>query len=554
MPTLDVSYRDLCNLIGKRIDREELRNKAVMFAKGEIDEINEDEMKIDEKDTNRPDLWSTEGIAREIAGRYGKKGLPKYTTEPSGLVVKVDESVSKVRPFTVCAVVRNLNITEDLLIQTIQLQEKVAGTYGRNRQDVAIGVYDYNKIKGKVNYKAYKPNELKFIPLEFNEELTLSEILEKHPKGMDFAHLLKGKEKYPIFIDDAGNVLSMPPVINSNYTGKVTENTTDVFIECSGFNLDALKPALNVLVCALADRGGRIQTVDVIYKNETIKTPDLKPKTKTANKDYIKSITGIDLSDKEIKDLLEQARYDVTEITKNEVKVEYPAYRQDIMHERDVIEDILISKGYNEIEPVPVSMETKGSLLKPQGITNKVAEVMVGLGLQEILSYTLTNKENLLKKMERKDSPICELENPVSMTWSVFRDSLLPGILEFFSNNKHHEIPQKIFEIGNCIIPDSRSETKYRDNLSLACGITAREVSYEEIASILDAFMRTTGIGYKFKKTENGIFIKGRCAEIINNGRSVGTLGEINPQVLNNWGIENPVIGFEIDLDFVFKK
>ena len=551
MPTLNVSYRDLCNLIGKSIDKEELKNKAVMFAKGEIDEINDDGIKIDEKDTNRPDLWSTEGVAREIAGRYGKKGLPKYTTEPSGLVVKVDESVSKVRPFTVCAVVRNLNITEDLLIQTIQLQEKVSGTYGRNRQDVAIGVYDYNKIKGNVNYKAYKPNEMKFVPLEFSEELTLSEILEMHPKGRDFAHLLKGKEKYPIFIDDAGNVLSMPPVINSNYTGKVTENTTDVFIECSGFNLDVLKPALNVLVCALADRGGRIQTVDVVYKNETIKTPDLKPNTKRVNKDYINKITGLDLSDKEIKDLLEQARYDVASITKNEVKVEYPAYRQDIMHERDVIEDILISKGYNEIEPVPVSINTRGSLLKLHENTNKIAEVMIGIGLQEILSYTLTNKENLLKKMERKDSPICELENPVSMNWSVFRDSLLPGILEFFSNNKHHEIPQKIFEIGNCIIPDSKSETNYRDNLRLACGVTARQVTYEEIASMSDAFMRTLGINYKFRKTDNQIYIKGRCAEIVVGAKVVGTLGEINPQVLNNWGIENPVIGFEIDLDLI---
>ncbi|NOX71386.1 MAG: phenylalanine--tRNA ligase subunit beta [Candidatus Micrarchaeota archaeon] len=554
MPTLDVSYRDLCNLIGTRIGEEELKNRAIMFAKGEIDEIDGDELKIDEKDTNRPDLWSTEGIAREIAGRYGKEGLPEYKTEASGLVVKVHESVKDVRPLTVCAVVRNLTITEDVLIQIIQLQEKVAGTYGKNRKDVAIGIYDYNKIKGQIHYKGYKPDELSFVPLEFDRELKLSEILKEHPKGKEFGHLLEGKDRYPVFIDDAGNVLSMPPIINSNYTGKVTDNTTDVFIECSGFDIDVLMPALNVIVCALADRGGKIETVDVVYGDKTIKTPDLAPKSIVVRKDYMKQITGLDLDDKEMEKLLKQARYNIAESTKTEIKVEYPAYRQDIMHERDVIEDMLISLGYNEIEPEPVKMITKGALQPMHIFSNKIAEVMIGLGMQEILSYTLTNKENLFTKMETKEKDVCELENPVSANWSVFRNALLAGILEFFSKNKHHELPQKIFEIGNVIIPDDSAETAYRDVQKLACGITATRVTYEEISSVLDAFMRTLDIPYKLRTKDNPSFIKGRCAEILIDGKSAGFVGEIHPQVLNNWDIENPVIAFEIDIDLVFQN
>ncbi len=553
MPTLEISYHDLCSLAGTRIPKEELKTKAIMFAKGEIDGFEGDEIKIDSKDTNRPDLWSAEGTAREIAGRYGKKGLPQYKTEKSGLTVKVEKSVKNVRPYTVCAVVRNLTITDEFLKQMIQLQEKVDGTFGRNRRDVSTGIYDYRKIKGNVTFKAVSPTGIKFIPLRFEKEMTPAQILKEHPKGQEYGHLLKGYDKYPLFIDDKGNVLSLPPIINSDYTGKVTEHTEDVFIEVSGFNLDILMTAINVFVCALADRGGKIETVDVVYPDKTITTPQLKPKKFKVKRDYINKITGLGLSDKDIKELLETARYNV-EIKGDEIHVEYPAYRQDIMHQRDIVEDILISKGYNQIEPLSVGIKTKGGLDSFARFGDKIGEIVVGLGFQEILSYTLTNKDNLFKKMCMKEEDVCELENPVSMNWSIFRKTVLPGILEFFSKNKHYEIPQKVFEIGTCVIPDERAETRYRDNQRLACGITARQVTYEEVASIIDALMRAIGINYKFRKTENPSFIKGRCAEIMAGAKIIGILGEVNPRVLNNWEIENPVVGFEVDLDSIFKK
>lgn len=554
MPTLDVSYRDLCNLIGKDISEEEIKTRAIMFAKGEIDEFTQDgDIKVDEKDTNRPDLWSTEGLAREIAGRYGKEGAPKYQTEESGLRVKVDPNVKDIRPFTVCAVVSNINITENMLIQMIQLQEKVSGTYGRNRDAVAIGIYDYNKIKGNVNYRGYKPDELSFVPLDSDKEMKLSEILKEHPKGKEFAHLLEGKKLYPIFIDDKDEVLSMPPVINSDYTGKVTENTTNLFIECSGWDPEVLKPALNVLVCALADRGGKIQTVDIVYGNETIKTPDLSPKKRTVKKSLIKKVTGMNLDESKIKGILSKSRYDVLNISKDEIEVAYPAYRQDIMHDRDVIEDMLITMGYNEIKPEPVKMETKSGLLPENRVLEKCSEVMVGLGFQEILSYTLTNKDNLFRKMEQKEEEICELDNPVSMNWSVFRNRLLPALLDFFESNKHHEMPQKVFETGTCIVPDDKSETRFKDDNKLACAMTSSRVTYEEISSVLDAFMRTMGFGYSLKKEDNPSYIKGRCAGIYSGKGLIGHVGEISPKVLVNRGLENPVIGFEVDLDEIKK-
>ncbi len=553
MPTIEVSFKDLCNLIGKKLSLKEFES-VVGYAKGEIDSVNGDTIKIDIKDSNRPDLWSAEGIAREIRGRITKdKGLPKYKVKKSKVKVRVDKKVKKVRPLTVCAVVRNLKINENVLSQLIQLQEKICNTFGRNRKEVALGVYDLKKIKPPIKYTTVKPDGIKFIPLDFKEELTPREILEKHPKGKEFGYLLKGFKEYPIFIDSANEVLSIPPIINSEYSGKVTKKTKEVFIECSGFNFKFLLPALNVIVCALAERKARIESVEVIYPDKKIITPDLKPKKGWVEQDYINKVSGLSLSLKEICNLLQMARYE-TKVKGKRVEVLYPAYRQDIMHPRDIVEDVLISYGFNRIKPEYPKLATFGKGNEKEEFCNRVAEIMVGLGLQEILSYNLTNKENLFKKMNLEEEEVVEIENPISSTWSVFRNWLIPSLLEFLSSNKHVEYPQSIFEVGNVVLIDETKETKTRDEKRLACAIANTKVSYEDISSLVDAFFSALGLRYKLKRTEHKSFIQGRVAEIIFKGKKIGIVGEIHPLVLENWKLEVPVVSFEINLEPIWSS
>jgi len=550
MPTIDVSYKDLCNLIGKKLSAEELEN-AVLYAKGEIDSIDNDAIKIDIKDTNRPDLWSAEGICREMRGRVTKDvGLPDYSVGKSSVVVNVDKKVSKVRPLTVCAVVKNLKMNENILSQMIQLQEKVSGTFGRNRKEVAIGVYDLNKITPPIKYTTVKPDGIKFVPLEFKDKLTPREILNKHPKGKEFGHLLKDCEEYPIFIDSANNVLSLPPIINSDYTGKVTEKTTDIFIECSGFRLKFLLPALNTIVAALADRGGKLETVKIVYPDTVLNTPDFTPKKTFVDVDYVNKISGLNLNGKKICQLLEQARYK-TILKGKRIELLYPAYRQDIMHQRDVVEDVIISFGYNKIEPLMPKLPVIGSESELEIFSNKISEVLIGLGLQEIMSYTLTSKKNLFEKMNLKNKRIVEIENPVSMNRSVFRSWILPSLLEFLSKNKHVDYPQNIFEIGDAVNIDEKRETGTVNERKLAVVLTDNTIGYEEISSYLDALMKNLGIDYKLRATEHGSFIPGRVAKILINNNSIGIIGEINPLVLEKWNLEKPVAGFEMSVDML---
>jgi len=550
MPTIEVSYKDLCNLIGKRLSLVELKD-AVLFAKGEIDSEDGDLLKIDIKDTNRPDLWSAEGIAREIQGRYTKEVCcPKFSVGKSNVVVKVDKKMKNVRPYTVCVVARNLKLNEDALSQLIQLQNKVDQTFGRNRKEVSSGYYDLDRIKSPITFTTVKPDGIKFVPLEFQEELTPKEILEKHPKGKEFGHLLEGYREYPIFIDANNEVLSIPPIINSNKLGQITEKTRNIFLECSGFNLKFLVPALNVMACALADRGARIETVKVVYPDRTMITPDLAPKKSSVEIDYLNKISGLGLTTKQIIHLLQQARYD-SKVKGNRIEVVYPAYRQDMMHQRDVVEDVIISYGYNRIEPTPPRLATIGGESKLSKISDKIAEIMVGLGLQEILSYTLTNKKNLFDKMNFKEEKVVEIENAVSENWNVFRNWLLPGIMEFLSANKHVEYPQKIFEIGDAIVIDESKETKTKDVGKLACAIADSNVGYQEISSALEGYFSGLGIRYELKAIEHSSFIKGRVAGIFVDGKQVGVIGEMNPVVLENWKLEIPVAAFEVNLESI---
>lgn len=549
MPTVEFYLKDLQRLVKRKITVKELE-EAILYAKGEIESVEDDIIKVDIKDTNRPDLWSVEGIARELRTHLGKDGLVKYKINKSNFKMIVDKKVEKVRAKTVGAVVKNLRFDDYFIKQIIQLQEKIHQTYGSNRNFAAIGVYDFDKIRFPIRYTTVKPDGIKFVPLDFEEEMTPREILKKHPCGRDYGHLISKSPEYPLMIDSKGNVLSIPPIINSAYTGKITEKTKNVFIEITGHKLDRISIALNVIVTALAERGGRIYSVDIYYGKKKIVRPDLKPKEFSLDQDYCRRILGLDISNKDIIKLLNKSGCN-TKLGKK-IVVEYPAYRDDIMHQRDIIEDVAISYGYDKIEPKLPEFTTIGKADGMEIFSNTLSEIMIGLGLQEILSYTLTSKKDLFEKMNIKEEAVAEIENPISMNWNVFRSWLMPSLLEFLSENKHVDYPQRIFEIGDTVVLDAKHETRTRDIRKLAIALTDNSVSYEEISSYLDAFLRALGLKYELRRKEHNSFIHGRVAEIFVNNESIGIIGEIHPQVLENWRLEKPVVGFELDINKIF--
>ncbi len=559
MPKFDVSKRDLERLVGKTFTVEEWEG-LFLYAKCELDDVWEENgeiyFKADSKDTNRPDLWSAEGIARAVRFALGlQKGLPRYEVEKSDVTVYVDEKLKNIRPYGVYAIVEGLSLDEEALKQMINLQEKVALTFGRRRREVAIGIFDFDKVKPPIYYRAAEKSE-KFVPLGFDEELTLEEILEKHEKGREHGHLIKDKPYYPLLVDSEGKVLSMPPIINSEMTGRVTTETRNVFVDVTGWDLNRVMLALNVVVTALAERGGRIKSVKVVYPDFEVETPNLTPKEFEVELDYIRKLAGLELSDGEIKELLERMMYSV-ELKDGRIKLLYPAFRDDIMHARDVLEDVLIAYGYNEIEPEEPELAVQGRGDKFVEFEDAVRELMVGFGLQEVMTFNLTNREAQYEKMNLEygrdyfsnpPAELVEIENPISPKWSALRNWLLPSLLDFLSQNTHEEYPQRLFEVGKATLIDEGRETKTVSESKLAVVLAQPRVTFTDAKEILDSVMRHLGFHYELEDMEHSSFIPGRVGRIIVNGTPIGVIGEVHPSVLEKWGIEMPVVVFELSL------
>ena len=556
MPTIEISKADLENLLGRKIKEEELED-LFTFVKGELEEINGDMLKIDIKDTNRPDLWSVEGIARELKGHLRiETGMPKYNVEVSDISVNVDPSVKDIRPFVVCAVVENVELSDALIRELMQLQEKIHMTFGRRREYVAIGISDLDKISGKrITYKAVGFEEISFPPLGFEEKMTPKQILEEHPKGKEYGHLIKDKGKAPVLVDESQSVISMPPIINSNTIGKVTEKTRNLFIDVTGLKMEDVITALNVVVTALADRGGKIKSVVVDYGDKKIESPDLRPRKITVSGEKIRKILGLGISCSEIVRLLKEARYDaeIIDEEKEVIDAYYLPTRQDILHWRDVAEDVAISFGYNDFETDPVKVKCVGETDRFEDFSDKIREVLVGYSLQEVMTFTLTNKEVMFKKMNREEKDIVEIANPVSQNWTNIRCDIMPCLMEFLSKNTHVEYPQRIFEVGDVVIMEESQDVKTRTERRVCIMLAGNEEDFTKIKEIIESFAELLGLKFEYKEDNDPAFIPGRCAKIMVNNVKIGVLGEISPKVLENFEVKVPVSGAELNLTKIFE-
>jgi phenylalanyl-tRNA synthetase beta chain len=555
MPKITISRKQLESLIGKKVDNETLTELMLMYLKADLQDIKDDELTIKMEDTNRPDLWSAEGIARCLRNLIGtESGFNEYNVEKSDFVVNVDDlQLKEIRPFIACALVKNVKLTDELIKAFMQMQDKLDANFGRKRKKTSIGFYDLDKIKSPVLYTTVDPSAIKFVPLGFSEEMNPKQILEKHPKGIEYGHLIKDFKQYPILIDSDDHVLSLPPVINSNDLGNVNGNTKNLLIEVTGTDNAAVSIVLGLVVSALAEHGGKIYSTTIKYKHskKSETCPKLEPFEFEIKRSFVETKLGIKLSMREISKILEKMGYGIARVDekRDSIKLNVPFYRKDIMHSVDVVEDVAIGYGLNNFEATALKVPTNGELDASTKKIDMLREVMVGIGHQEVLSFMLTSKQILFDSMNIKPGEVVEIANPISANWEVLRNRVLPVIINFLATNKTVEFPQKVFELGAVVEPDNHQENKVRQSNLLCAAISHPNVTFTEIKSVLDKLFHDINRECSLKATENPSFIPGRCAEVIFNKKSIGIIGEIHPQVLENFGMENPAAVFEIEVE-----
>ena len=548
MPVITFKYQDLKDL-GIDMEKDELIDTLPMMS-SDIEDFDDEEIKV-EFFPNRPDNLSVEGVARSFKGFIGQEiGFPDYEVVESGEYVTVDSDVAEIRPYIGFAKIDNVDFTGDKLKYIMDFQENLHWVIGRDRKKVAIGIHNADVVEAPFNYIATPKDANAFVPLEKDTEMTPQEILTKHDKGKDYAHLIEDFDKYPLILDKDNNVLSMPPIINGELT-KIKEDTHNIIVDVTGTDERAVNQALNIICSSFAEVGGQIKSMEVKYEDKTITTPDLTPQEMNVHVDTAnKLIGGTSLTAEDIKELLLKARFDAEILNDNEVKAIIPAYRVDILHEVDIVENIAVQYHINSVEAKLPDINTvayENNWFKSEAT---IREVMISLGFQEVMSLMLTNEEAHYEKMNQEEKPHVQVARPITIDRTMIRTSLINSLMEFLEDNKHEDLPQKIFEIGDVLYLDDSKENKTVSSKKLAALVCHSTANFTEIKSIVTSVLSNLGYTMEISDSENKTFIEGRAADVTGeakNGTVKGFFGEVSPEVITNFTLEYPVIAFEIE-------
>ncbi len=542
---VEFSFYDLLRLLDEDISQDEAMQMLAMFGTPPEKPAG-DTMRV-EVFPNRPDLLMVEGVSRALKGILGsERGFRLYSAAPATQTANIDPSVGGIRPFASFAIVRSVVLDDQTVASLMQVQEKLHQTHGRKRRKVAIGVHDMARLRFPITYAGVEPGRISFVPLEGAQAMTADEILSKNPKGRDYAHLIAGKPLYPLIFDSVGTVLSMPPIINGAAT-RVTPRTKNLLIDVTGEDQEAVDKACTIIATGLYERGAQIELV----RSGGRVTPDLSPRRMSLSAAYCRKLLGEDLTMEDISDALLKMRFSVEENGGDEsLDVLVPPYRTDCMHQMDLVEDVAIGRGYATFEPQIPALPTIGREHPTIQHSNKGKGAMVGLGYQEAFTFVMTNPAKLFERMASPPRPVAEVSNPKTEDFTIMRDLLTPSLVALLSINKQNSYPQRVFETGDVVILDDSADVKCRTLRRLAAVNSAGTL--EETKGHLEYLLSQLGLGKaEFRPCDLPHYLAGRQAEIVvaSGGKAIGTIGELHPHVLENHGIDQPSVAFEIDLE-----
>ncbi len=571
MPTITIFKQDLEGLLTgpgearQSITIEQLE-ESLMLVKGELKGQNPDsgELRIELQDSNRPDLWCCEGIARQI--RVKRQGsLAPYgflTAKPKSLKrLNVAPGMEKVRPFVAACTATGYHVTQEGLAQLIQTQEKLAEMFGRKRKTVSIGIYRLAAIEFPVAYDLVKPDEVSFTPLGMDTVMTLGEMLLVHPKGLEFGGILAGQDRLPVLRDAKQQPLSFPPIINSREVGEVKVGDDALFVEVTGTDLPMVVLTLNIFAANLADRGAAIEPIDVRYPyktslGKTVVTPQDLRKSQKLPVSTIEQALGQMLGAKEVAKALTAYGYEVKTSGKH-VTVTLPPYRQDLMHAMDVVEDVAISRGYGDFLPVMPSDFTVGGLSRIEEVSDRVRALMVGMGFQEIISNILGSPQDLRDAMRLEGTEwgqLVEVDNVMSQNFSALRQWMLPSLLRVEAASNRAFYPHRLFEAGEVAKLDLTQPLGSRTVTVLGGMIAHADAHFSEVHSCLDTLFYYVNQTYSLEPIHHPSFLAGRVGAIVSEGKQIGVIGELHPEVLERWQISVPAVAFEIELTHLAER
>ncbi|MFZ3109664.1 MAG: phenylalanine--tRNA ligase subunit beta [Rectinemataceae bacterium] len=567
MPKIDVNEKLFFSLLDDAPDAASLE-AALPTAKAELDGWDKEAplsenrtIKIELNDTNRPDLWTTAGLARQLRTHRTKKApdypffVPLGESRHAKYAVEVDESVRTVRPYLAGFVARGVPITDSMLKELIQAQEKLTWNYGRKRKTVSIGLYRPSIISWPVHFRGADPDKASFIPLQETRIMTLRQILAEHPKGKEYGSILQNEPVHPLLLDNKDRVLSYPPIINSADLGAVLVGDDELFIEVTGSDYPSVTITSSILACDLADMGFSIENVEVKYPYDTpfgrnIVFPAYFQEALKIHIGQVRKLLGLDMSVEEARAAIESMG-SKAEVAGEFIEVRPAGYRNDFLHPVDIIEDVLIGIGMENFPPEKPRDFTIGRLSPIEQFSRKAKLTLIGSGYQEMIYNYLGSRRDYVDKMNIPASTVVKITNPMSENFEYLRNSPLPGLLGTESISVKAPYPHRTFEVGKVAVKDEAENYGIATRQYLGFLNTHAQADYNESASHMATLMYYLGKEYSVKEASDPRFIPGRQAEVWHEGTKIGVFGEVHPAILEAFGIAMPCAGGEIDLDIL---
>lgn len=521
----------------------------VPFIGVDIEGIDNDAVRI-EYNPNRPDFASDYGIARALKGLFGiETGVPEFRFSGiSGCVVMVEMSTKKIRPYIVSLVAKNGKLDEESITQLISMQEDLQNVIGRRRFKASIGIHNLDVIKFPVTYTTVQ-EDFSFVPLGDSDNRTLHNILNESAVGKQYGYILQKSSIYPIIIDAESKVLSFPPIINSDLT-KISTATNNIFVEVTANNLSVAEDVLSIMTMALYDAGFEIQKVSTHNAAGLIRqTPKMDPFYIKVETSYINRILGLNLKITDILKCLRKSRLDGKCMSSKIIKCTIPRYRTDIIDRTDLVEEVAVGYGiYNLTATIP-SSDLSGMRNYLSVSLDIVREVMIGLGMIEVVNFNLVSRKihYLLMGIPEHDN-LMTAEKTKSIEHEILRESVIPSLIQTLSHNIHEEYPQKLFEVGKVF--ELRDRIKEYWNLGVV--VAHSKANYTEAKSIVQSFLKTAfGKEVVTKPNVNPVLVQGRSSDITVDGLLVGYIGEITSRVSEHFKLRVPVVAAELNLSLI---
>jgi phenylalanyl-tRNA synthetase beta chain len=593
MPTVSVDKYALFKELGRDYTTEEFDELCFEFGI-ELDEDTTDQARADNEPpqlkidipANRYDLLCFEGIALMLNVFLGRKPFPNYRlVQPaSGQLEKiiVKEDTTKIRPYVAGAILRNVTFDEARYQSFIGLQDKLHQNIARQRTLVSIGTHDLDTIKGPFTYEALPPKDIRFTPLNQTKELDGEELMAFYDKDKHlgrYLHIIRDSPVYPVIYDSKRTVCSLPPIINGDHS-KITLNTKNVFIEITALDKTKLEIVNKIMVTMFSlytSEPFTIEPIEIVseHNGETRISPDISARTTQAELSYINQCCDLNLSADEVSRLLTKMAYQArpSKTSSDLIDVDIPPTRADILHQVDIMEDVAIAYGFNEL---PRSFPSKsGTIAQPLPV-NKLTDIIrmeaAMAGWSEVLPLILCSHDENFAWLNRKDdgNTAVKLANPKTLEFQVVRTSLLPGLLKTLKENRNHSVPMKIFEVSDVAFKDLSLERKSRNERHFAAAWYGKSSGFEVVHGLLDrvmAMLKSAFITgeeglenpamnnsrYWIEELDDPTYFPGHAASIyVNIGgkeQVIGSFGILHPTVLENYELKLPVSTLELNIE-----